>query len=296
MVYNPGLYLFVSSRVELLRERERDLKPMISGSLNRPTVLAIHGETSQPAPVTRQIADAVAQYRGEPHVILLITHEAMMSADLDDCAGWEIIIDEIPSAVVTNKVRVEAAAVYLEQSYGLAPGGATGWSKLFVRDDAPDNRSVLRDEVLDLVVLDKRARTHQGIYVNVQDWADLRQRNRPLHWWSAWTPLQLRAFESVTIAGAGYHDSILAKVTEKLFPGEIEVEHVPIAGPPRQPRRVLIHYFTRGHRGSSTFWEGVGKDCLAKVCRNLESVVLGFYSGNKVVTDYFYGRIKASDY
>ena len=193
MINHPGLYLFVSPRVELIRERERDLERMIAGSPNRPTVLAIHGETSRRAPVTRQIADAIAQYRGESHVILLITHEAMMSADLDDCAGWHIKFDEIPSAVVSDKVHAEAAAVYLEQSYGLEPAHA-GWSKLIVQDDAPDTRSILRDDLLgDLVVLDKRARTAQGVYVDVQDWADLRQRNRPLQWWSAWTPLQLRA-------------------------------------------------------------------------------------------------------
>jgi hypothetical protein len=167
MIDNLGLYIFASSRVELIRERERDLKRMTSGSPNRPTILAIHGKTSRRAPVTRQIADAIERYQSDSHVILLITHEAMMSADLEDCAGWHVVIDEIPSAVVTNKVRVEAAAVYLEQSYDLKPGSAPGWSRLLVRNDAPDNRSLLRDEVLDLVVLDKRARANQGVHVDV---------------------------------------------------------------------------------------------------------------------------------
>ena len=34
-----------------------------------------------------------------------------------------------------------------------------------------------------------------------------------------------------------------------------------------------------------------GRDCLAKVCRYLEKVSLGYWSGNEVVTDYFHGRL-----
>jgi hypothetical protein len=54
---------------------------------------------------------------------------------------------------------------------------------------------------------------------------------------------------------------------------------------------VFICYFTRAHRGASTFWEDKGRDCLAKVCWYLEKVSLGYWSGNKVVTDYFHGRL-----
>jgi hypothetical protein len=155
---------------------------------------------------------------------------------------------------------------------------------------------VLHDDLLGkLVPLDKRARTAQGVYVDVQDWADLRLRGRKLHWWSVWTPLQLQTADSVTIAGASYHHSIFAKAIEALYPGQIKIEDVHVVGRPRQPRRVLIHYFTRAHRGASTFWKtkgkGKGRECLAKVCRYLEKVSLGYWSGNDVVTDYCYERL-----
>jgi hypothetical protein len=155
---------------------------------------------------------------------------------------------------------------------------------------------VLHDDLLGkLVPLDKRARTAQGVYVDVQDWADLRLRRRKLHWWSVWTPLQLQTADSVTIAGASYHHSIFAKVIEAIYPGQIKIEDVHVVGRPHQPRRVLIHYFTRAHRGASTFWKtkgkGKGRECLAKVCRYLEKVSLGYWSGNDVVTDYCYERL-----
>jgi hypothetical protein len=292
LIDRPGRYLLASPRIDLIEERERDLRGMMEASSTSPILRPIHGGLSRSAPVARQISEAIEEYQDDEHVILLITHEGMMSADLGDLTRWHVKIDEMPLAVVTDKVGVEAGAVYFEQTYDLDLVPGTNWSKLKVRDDAPGTRSVLRDSVVQkLVVLDKRARSTQGVYVDVQDWADLRERGRKLQWWSAWTPLELRTAESVTIAGASYHDSILAKVTEALYPGEIKIEEVHVPGRTRQPRRVFIHYFTRGHRGSSTFWKDKGRDCLFQVCRSLETVLLGFWSGNEVVTDYFHGRL-----
>jgi hypothetical protein len=293
LIDRPGRYIFSSPRIDLIEERERDLKHMIEASSTSPILRPIHGGLSRSAPVTRQITEAIEAHQDDEHVILLITHEGMMSADLGDLTGWRVRIDEMPLAIVTDKVGVEAGAVYFEQSYDLDPVPGTNSSKLKVWDDAPRTRSVLRDSVVQkLVVLDKRARTTQGVYVDVQDWADLRERGRKLQWWSAWTPLELRTAESVTIAGASYHHSILAKVTEALYPGEIKIEEVHVPGRTRQPRRIFIHYFTRGHRGSSTFWKDKGRDCLLQVGRSLETVQLGFWSGNEVVTDYFHGRLR----
>jgi hypothetical protein len=299
LIDRPGRYLLASPRIDLIEERERDLKSMIEAKLSdeasftAPIIRKIHGGRPRSAPVARQITEAIEKYRGDDHVILLITHEGMMSAYLGDLTRWRVGIDEIPLGVATDKIGVEAGTLYLQQSYDLCPVPGTNVSKLKVRDDAPGTCSVLRDSLMkEVVTLDKRARTAQGVYVDVQDWADLRERGRKLQWWSAWTPLQLQSAESVTIAGAGYQHSILAKVTEALHPGQIEIEEVCIPGRPRQPRRISIHYFTRGHRGSSAFWKDKGRDCLLKVSLYLEAVLIGYWSGNEVVTDYLYGRLR----
>jgi hypothetical protein len=296
MIEHPGRYILASPRIDLIKEREHDLKTLAAASKASPLIRMIYSGQSRPRPVPERIVEAIDKHQNDEHVILLITHEGMMSADLDNLAGWHVKIDEMPLAVVTDNMRVQAGAVYFEQTYELDPVTGTKWSKLKVRDDGPGTRSVLRDDLMKtLGTLDKRARSAQGIYADVQDWADLRLRGRTLQWWSVWTPLQLQTADSVTIAGASYHHSILAKVIEALYPGQIEIEEVHITGRPRQPRRVLIHYFTQAHRGASTFWEGKGKgkghECLAKVCRNLEKQPIGFWSGNEVVTDYFYERL-----
>ncbi|MCG7391972.1 hypothetical protein MHY87_03530 [Microvirga sp. ACRRW] len=292
IIANPGRYILSCPRINLIEEQERNLNSMIRVSQTKPIILSVHGKGSQKAPVLRRIAEAIAKYRYEDHVILLITHEGMMNADMSDLSGWHVKIDEVPNAVVTDKICAEASAVYLQKSYGLDPIADTNWSRLLVHDDTPITRKVMRDDVLnDLVTLDKRARSAHGVYVDVQNWADLQERGRRLQWWSVWTPLQLESAESVTIVGASYHHSVLAKVTDAFYPGAIEIEEVRLVGQPRKARRVFVHYFTRGHRGSSTFWQTKGRGHVVRVCRHLEKVLLGYWSGNKVITDYCFGRL-----
>jgi hypothetical protein len=81
----------------------------------------------------------------------------------------------------------------------------------------------------------------------------------------------------ITITGMSDHDRVEPPIT--------------IPGMRSQPRRVLIHYFTQAHREASTFWEDKGRDCLLNVCKHLEKQPIGYWSGNKVVTGYFHGRL-----
>src|SRR4051812_21781469 len=99
MLRNKGRYILSTSRVELIEERERDLRVMAEEGA-RPILHMIHSGLRRRAPVRQQIEEAVGEYRNHEHVILLITHEGMMSADLDDLAGWQVMIDELPGAVV----------------------------------------------------------------------------------------------------------------------------------------------------------------------------------------------------
>ena len=103
MLERPSRYLLASPRIDLIEEREHDLK------LWRQTpgrhlsfVSSIAAGPSRPVP--ERITEAIEKYQDDEHVILLITHEGMMGADLSDLAGWHVRIDEIPMAVVTDKV------------------------------------------------------------------------------------------------------------------------------------------------------------------------------------------------
>jgi hypothetical protein len=51
---------------------------------------------------------------------------------------------------------------------------------------------------------------------------------------------------------------------------------------------VRIHYFTRGHRASTAFWNtDQGRACLNKVGRYLAGVGLGYWTGNDLVRQRF---------
>ena len=58
-ILNQGRYLFACPRIDLIEERERDLKRMMAVSGTSPTLVVIHGQKGRRAPVHRQIVEAI---------------------------------------------------------------------------------------------------------------------------------------------------------------------------------------------------------------------------------------------
>jgi hypothetical protein len=249
MARREGKHLCATSRIELIKERIQDLRRQATAAGTNPTIRAIHGETERGrGPVIAQIEDAASLHQHEEHVVVFITHEGMMGADLDGFAGWHIYIDENPAAVCSSVFRVPATATYLEAAYDLDPLDGTKWSRLVLKPEAPSPAAIINDEFLKgLATFDKRARSSQGVYVDIDDWSKVKGSARLLKWWSAWTPAELAAFESVTIAGARYFHSIGYKATQAWFSDKVQFVTKEVIAPERARPRVLIHYFTR-HR------------------------------------------------
>ncbi|WP_230532663.1 hypothetical protein [Microvirga roseola] len=293
MAERKGKHLFATSRIELIKERIQDLQRQAKAAGTNPTIHAIHGETGDRSsgPVLAQIEDAASLHQHEEHVVVFITHEGMMGADLDGFTGWHIYIDENPAAVCSNVFRVPATATYLEAAYDLNPLKGTKWSRLILKSEAPNPADIINDEFLSkLATFDKRARSTQGVYVDIDDWSKVKGSARPLKWWSAWTPAELAAFESVTIAGAGYFHSLGYKATQAWFSDKVTFEAEEVVAPERACPRVLIHYFTR-HQGSTNFWKtDKGLSCLLHVLDYLKQVPdLGYWATNTAISPYFVG-------
>jgi hypothetical protein len=291
MATRNGRYIFATSRIDLINERIDDLRRQAAAAGTNPTIHAIHGETDNRLPVFAEIEDAPRLHPHEEHAIVFITHEGMMGANLDGFAGWHILIDENPAAVASNTFKVPATATYLEAAYDLAPLNGTKWSRLVLKPEAPNPAAIIKDEFLKgLATIDKRARSTQGVYVDIADWAQVKGSGRRLKWWSAWTPAELAAFESVTIAGAGYFHSLGYKATQAWFSDKMRFEAEEVIAPERARPRVLIHYFTR-HRGSTMFWkEDKGRDCLLAVTDHLKGIRdLGYWATNNDLESYFMG-------
>ncbi|WP_407531045.1 hypothetical protein [Methylobacterium oryzisoli] len=294
MANHAAPYIFATSRIALIAERISDLRQKAEKAGTRPLIRAIHGENDDAQrgiPVLRQIADVPTLPTGEEHVVVFITHECMMQADLSHFTGWHIYIDESPAAVISNAMHVPATATYLEATYDLFPTTHSKWWRVTPKSSAPNAASIRHDDyVRDLVTFDKRARSPQGVHVNVGGWSDVKGSSMPLKWWSAWTPAELSAFKTVTIAGAGYRHSIGYKAAQAWRADELEFQTEEIAAPERSHRpRVLINYFTC-HRGSTAFWKRDGEHCLSQVGDYLKNIRdLGYWSSNAHVRPYFVG-------
>lgn len=290
MSSRKGRYIFATSRINLINERIDDLRRQALAAGTHPTIRAIHGEADNRLPVLAEIEDAASLYQHEEHVVVFITHEGMMGADLDGFAGWQIYIDENPAAVSSNAFTVPATATYLEAAYDPVPLNGTKWSRLVLTPEAPNPAAIINDEFLKgLATFDKRARSTQGVYVDIDDWTKVKGSGRRLKWWSAWTPAELAAFESVTIAGAGYFHSIGYKATQAWFSDKVCFEAEEVVAPNRARPRVLIHHFTK-HRGSTTFWKDKGLPCLLSVIDYLKQVPdLGYWATNTDLGPYFMG-------
>jgi hypothetical protein len=115
------------------------------------------------------------------------------------------------------------------------------------------------------------------------------ESKKQVEWFSAWTLTSLKACQDVVLAAASYEISLLHHVTEALAPGAVEIEIKTITLQKTPQCRFLIHYFTKGHRGSTSYWGDFEKGGLAMkiVGRHLQSQKLGFWSGNNVVREQF---------
>ena len=285
-----GRYIFATSRINLISERIDDLRRQAAAAGTNPTIRAIHRKADNRLPVHVEIEEVASLHQHEEHVVVFITHEGMMGANLDGFAGWHIYIDENPAAVSSNAFTVPATATYLESAYDLVPLDGTKWSRLVLKPEAPNPAAIINDDFLKgLATFDKRARSTQGVYLDIDDWAKVKGSGRRLKWWSAWTPAELAAFESVTIAGAGYFHSIGYKATQAWFSDEVRFVAEEVIAPERACPRVLIHYFTK-HRGSTAFWQGTGLPCLLRVIDHLKQVLdLGYCATNTDIRPYFVG-------
>jgi hypothetical protein len=313
-----GRYVFALPTVELIKEVLVALHREAGLSGAEPVIRTIHSKVAGRAPVgvSREIADAIEELSSFPHVILVVTHEGMMATDFACAAAapWHARVDEAPSATVAGELRIPSSGRFFEAAYDLEPVAGTEWHRVSPKRDAPSPGDIRVDDFMKgLAAFHKRARSPQGVFVDVADWRDARDRNRAVRWWSAWTPAELAPFATSTIAASGFFHSLTCLATRKWFGGEVEFVRREVGGAAARTRKpkVRIRYYTRAHRASTEWWfpsapkkrDGAGtpeecekaragKRCLAAVCRHLEGLEdLGYWSGNGSVVSYFEERV-----
>ena len=293
----PGLYLFCLPTLFLIQEQAdefRKLKPGLT------VIEARSGEGGGRGKVQRQLDDArtALEAAGTNHAVLFTTHESMMSCDLSGFVDWHIRIDEVPNAIQTGKVNIGTSESrrFFRDSFTLDPAGE--WAHAKLTNPQGNWKDRAGDALLGrLSEFFKLAARPQGAHVNVLTWKDV----KTFEWISLWSPTFLEHAASLKIAAAAYLDSLGYKAAKKWWGDEIEIIETEIPRD-RKPRSgwptIRIHYFTRGHEGTSKFWgESDGRRMIKAVCDHLVDNVpdIGFWSGNEDVRALMEWRVGKPD-
>lgn len=285
---SKGRYLFACPTINLIDEQYKHIH---SEAPNIP-VRPIHSRNGQRGKITRQLDALPTDFALFDHVVAFVTHETLMDADLSKFAGWQLYIDEAPQAVSCGKLNLGTGWEAFEQMYSLEPVPGAEWSRVRAKKSMSSWKDVKKDSLWrDHADFMKHVQRPHGVHIRASKWSE--GKNRELEWFSMWSPLALGSFETVSVAGAGYLNSIGYKALKAIHPALLHTTHNLGAQRSAQPN-ITIRYFTNSHRGSTTHWSNSeGRWCLVQVQNWMSAHVrsLGFWSGNQVVRDSFEHRM-----
>jgi hypothetical protein len=293
-----GKYVIACPKIKLLDEVKTRIEANAAHKgVRGPEIALIHAQNNnRKLSVIQRIEGTPTDYRKIDHVVALITHEGMMSADMSRFQGWSIFIDEVPNSIQSGILKGPALAYFMDVAYSLSPHPyEAGWSQVSAKEDGPRPGSVQRDPMLSgLTEFDKRVRGSGSVYVKGASWDEFKDVNKPIHWCALWTPQSLDAFSSVTFVGANYMNSLGYMAARMSDCADVQWNERRIESPPRaQMPSVTIRYFAGAHRGSTEYWsKDEGKACLLRVRDYLSQIPdLGYWSGNDMVQKLFEGHL-----
>lgn len=302
VIATPGRYLIAFPRNALIDEQAAYCRKRAKELGTQPSTVPIHSDQScHRGQVGRRIEEALETKASQSHVVTMISHSALLGLDPLLLAGWHTAIDEnLDGSVVSGTFRASTSWSVLERHYRLDPlPGGRVW-QVVPREGVPPltRRAIAAERATTLSAFHTCASNlRRTVFVDVGDWRDAQIAGREVGWWSIWTPLVLNRSASVTFTGAGFFNSIPYYASEWLAPGVVTFNRIDLsARVQRASPRVRIHYYTRGHVGSTTWWEtDEGSRCLVQVSRHQESIGgPGYWSCNDAIRPVFRNRFPGS--
>lgn len=265
VLQEPGLYVIAQPRQDLIEETKARLLAKTSLSNCRPEIIVIHG-TNKPDPkrsVSSLIKTAPKDYGSLHHVVVFTTHEGIMSSDMSGFTGWQMLMDEVANPIKSKSLAIPVVAKQLSEYITLEPTGCHGWSNARLRSDAPSQGHIHLDKAFkELAELFKIMRSQRTLWLKTTDLMEFYFKPRKLRWFTYWDLRMLSAFDSITVAGAGFKNSILCKA----MGASLNIKELPVVRPQTGSPKVKVRYFTRGHRSSTEFWKATdGIRCLKAV-------------------------------
>ena len=289
-IAQPGLYLFAAPTHELIDEQVNDFRR----EARHLKVWPVHSKTGGKGKVAERLEHARSEIvrEGRHHAVILTTHDAMMGSDLSLFAGWHARIDEAPAAVQAGSFNISEIRAALKERFSLHTKPGHDWSSLTLIGDKPSWKRLQGSlGAKELVEFYKQAANPARVFVSTPDW----DATDDIDWFSMWTPLELSGFASVQIAGSSYSSSVGYLGAKALFDDLLGFDERDVPVVRTVQPSISIHYFTEGHRGSTTFWDtSDGRLQIKHVCDHLAKKLpkASFWSGNTVVQNLMEHRLK----
>lgn len=291
-IATPGRYLFALPTHELIDEQVADFfkaDPLLE-------TVRVYSEPNKGRTAQRLTeARLDIETRNLTRVVIFTTHATLMDHPLEGFDGcWHVRIDEAPASVQAGRFNIAVSGrPWLKETFDLVGGADYAWSALKLKVEKPNWKAVERDAgAKPFAEFVKQASQPDRVFVKTTSW----EATDDIDWFSMWTPLSLSHFASVQVAGSSYTDSVGFKAAESLFGDLLGVKIRQIGEPRTGQPPITIHFFTRGHEGTTTFWKtSPGRLMIKKVCDHLGKKLpkSGYWSGNGVVEVLMDHRLKA---
>ena len=267
----PGCYLLAVDRRDVFARRVETIEEFAAEHGTHPKVVQFYSKSEKweggISDVRRSVREAGCEYASFPHVVVVITHEALKSSDLSTYTGWTLIIDEVPTVWTHEEICTPVLWKYLRQVYNLIPVGDSGWSEVQAKADGASVADHHLDTYLaPMAVFHKRVKD-QGVFAQLTDWQDAAGR-KPWSWFSIWNLEELSAFEKVYLLANAFEQTVTYKLLASTSNTSVRFEPFDIPGAtPWLPRAISIKYFASGHTAGTAFWtESVsGQECLRRI-------------------------------
>ncbi len=246
MIREAGRYIFVTERIEQLSEVKKRIanNPVVAG--RSPLIHQIDSRRdNRGGSVAIEISRLPDTYRSVCHVIVLITHAALLRADFDDFAGWEIIIDEVPPFLDFEEKTTHLDEAFFSRHYELHELSA-GWSAITLSDEGrtvstADVRAdqshahlrVFHSRVIEASALGSK----RAVLTNLRSWTEMSGRKVKWCWASVFSLRNLETFDRVELLGNRFRQDVGALITQWLDGSKVEWR----ALPPLSTSRTFVH-------------------------------------------------------
>lgn len=290
-----GRYILAVPRRDLIEEHTLRLKALSQDHGTCLSITLIHSDQSAREAVGRRITEALEVSAAKDHIVIVITHAALIELDPALIAGWHVRIDELPEGgIVSGRVALGATWPALERQYALNPGDPPGWSVARPRKEVTPLplSAITMDAAQDLIGLHRALMNpNRTVHVDVTAWADASLPQRYLRWRSIWSPAELVGCASITLTAASYLGSLVDHAVRQAGTLQVEVREVDAVSPRTGNPQIRIHHYTR-HPGSTAWWDtDTGSFCIVQISRHLEAIGFGgYWTCNAAIKSYFVWR------